>query len=360
MQQHRYYRANTSRRRPFCRYGWFAACSVIICAIASITAYAESFDFQNDVMAVLSKGGCNAGRCHGNANGRGGFKLSLRGQIPADDYLAITREGQSRRVNRVNPRESLLLLKPTGQVPHEGGLRFTEQTPEYAAVLGWIAAGMPHQPQTARPLQRIVVDPSSAIVDEGAPNGDRLQLQVTAHFDDGMTRDVTEMAVYEPADIGVEAARTGDVVRRKFGQSTVVVRYLKQQTAVEVAFLKSAPNFVFNAPATNNAIDVAVFQHLFRLRINPSRTTTDIEFVRRVHLDVTGQLPTAEVARQFVADASTDKRSRLVDQLLASDGYADHWTRNWADLLRVAEKTMDAEGVRVFPHALRHPAELHR
>jgi hypothetical protein len=177
---------------------------------------------------------------------------------------------------------------------------------------------------------------------------DRLQLQVTAHFDDGTTRDVTDMAVYEPADLGVEVGRTGEVVRRKFGQSTVVVRYLKQQTAVEVAFLKSAPNFVFNAPATNNAIDVAVFQHLLRLRINPSRTTTDIEFVRRVHLDVTGQLPTAEVARQFVADASTDKRSRLVDQLLASDGYADHWARNWADLLRVEEKTMDAEGVRVF------------
>ena len=306
-------------------------------------------------MAVLSKGGCNAGRCHGNAHGRGGFKLSLRGQIPADDFLAITREAQSRRINRVHPRESLLLLKATGQVPHEGGLRFSEQTPEYAAVLGWIAAGMPHPQQAARHLQRIVVKPRSAIVDEGAQNGDRLQLQVTAYFDDGITRDVTDMAVYEPADMGVEVSRGGEVMRRKFGQSTVVVRYLQRQTAVNVAFLKSAPDFAFHAPLPHNAIDVAVFRQLRRLRINPSRTTTDVEFVRRVHLDLTGQLPTAEVARQFVADPSTEKRARLIEQLLASAPFADHWARVWADLLRVEEKTMDAEGVRVF-HAWIHSA----
>ncbi len=300
MQPTRSYRPHRKRRRPFRCHGWSVTCAVWVCTLITLRVYAESVDFHTDVIAALSKAGCNAGRCHGNANGRGGFKLSLRGQIPADDYLAITREGQSRRINRVQPQESLLLLKATAQVPHEGGLRFSAQAPEYAALLGWIAAGMPYQAQSAHQLQRIEVQPRSAIlgVDSGGENSRELQLRVTAYFDDGTARDVTDMAVYEPADSGVEVSRAGKIVRRKFGQSTVVVRYLQQQAAVEVAFLDSAPAFNFDAPIAENAIDAAVFRQLRRLRMNPSQLTSDTEFLRRVHLDLTGRLPTARVARR--------------------------------------------------------------
>src|SRR3954468_19549873 len=80
--------------------------------------------FDNDVMAVLSKAGCNAGACHGNKSGKGGFKLSLRGQDPDLDHAALTRDVFARRTNLIDPDQSLILLKPTTAVPHEGGLRF--------------------------------------------------------------------------------------------------------------------------------------------------------------------------------------------------------------------------------------------
>src|SRR5947208_8759185 len=80
--------------------------------------------FRNDVMAVLSKAGCSAGTCHGNKNGKGGLKFSLRGQNPELDYLSLTGDLSARRVNPVAPEESLILLKPTAEVPHEGGERF--------------------------------------------------------------------------------------------------------------------------------------------------------------------------------------------------------------------------------------------
>src|SRR5262249_8948071 len=80
----------------------------------------EPVSFRQEVMAVLSRGGCNQGTCHGNLNGKGGFKLSLRGEDPAKDYAALTHDQLGRRINRVRPTESLLLLKATGRIPHEG------------------------------------------------------------------------------------------------------------------------------------------------------------------------------------------------------------------------------------------------
>src|SRR5688572_20948885 len=94
-------------------------------------ALAQEISFRNDVMAVLSKGGCNAGTCHGNKNGKGGFKLSLRGQEPDLDYLALTRDYFARRINALDAEQSLVLLKPTTQVPHEGGERFKKGSDEY-------------------------------------------------------------------------------------------------------------------------------------------------------------------------------------------------------------------------------------
>src|SRR3954470_3740690 len=95
--------------------------------------------FDVEVMAVLSRSGCNAGACHGNANGKGGFKISLRGQDPASDYDVLTKDLAGRRVNRQRPEDSLLLLKATGATPHQGGVRFRQDSDEYRAVRDWIA-----------------------------------------------------------------------------------------------------------------------------------------------------------------------------------------------------------------------------
>src|SRR5262245_23271005 len=93
-----------------------------ICTAWSIQGYdarcaaQETVRFNTEVMAVLSRAGCNAGACHGNLNGKNGFKLSLRGQDPAADYLSLSRDMLGRRIDPQKPSESLILLKATSSV----------------------------------------------------------------------------------------------------------------------------------------------------------------------------------------------------------------------------------------------------
>src|SRR5262245_56550964 len=105
----------------------------LLCTLAlPAAAFAQApISFQSEVMAVLSRAGCNQGVCHGNLNGKGGFKLSLRGQDAEFDLAALTRDQLGRRVNPQSPEKSLLLMKPAGQVAHEGGVRFGVQSSEY-------------------------------------------------------------------------------------------------------------------------------------------------------------------------------------------------------------------------------------
>src|SRR5437868_9520149 len=104
-------------------------------------AGAADVSFERDVMPVLSRAGCNAGACHGNLNGKGGLKLSLRGEDHAGDRSTLTRDMLGRRTDPHRPDESLLLQKATGGVPHEGGIRFSKTSREYAVVRSWIATG---------------------------------------------------------------------------------------------------------------------------------------------------------------------------------------------------------------------------
>src|SRR6266550_57291 len=157
------------------------------------SALRTEVSFRNDVMAVLSKAGCNAGTCHGNKNGKGGFKLSLRGQDPDLDYITLTRDSQARRINLLEPEESLLLLKPNTQVTHEGGLRFKKGSEEYDILRRWIADGMPDDVASAPKLQHIEVAPLENVSVEPASE---VQLRVRARFSDGNSRDVTSLAVY--------------------------------------------------------------------------------------------------------------------------------------------------------------------
>ncbi|MEP6668259.1 MAG: hypothetical protein ABJF10_03850, partial [Chthoniobacter sp.] len=106
-------------------------------------APADDVLFRREVMAVISKAGCNAGGCHGNATGKGGFKLSLRGQDPDLDWQALTRDQAGRRVNLIQPENSLILLKATASLAHEGGQRFPIDSPEYAILLRWLRGGAP-------------------------------------------------------------------------------------------------------------------------------------------------------------------------------------------------------------------------
>jgi len=308
------------------------------------TAASDAIRFDQDVMAVLSKAGCNLGACHGNFNGKGGFRLSLRGEDPATYYETLMRGADQRRVNLLDPEASLILQKPTGQVVHQGGLRFNRESIEYRLLRLWIEAGAPAPESTAR-LSRLEVTPKEAVVSEPA---ETVQLRVVAHFAGGEQRDVTQLACYEPTNRNVVVEHDGLVRRDKLGQATVLVRYLSQQVAVRLAFLPARPGFVFQAPDSVNYIDTLAFSQLRKLQMNPSAVCDDTTFLRRAHLDAIGLLPPADEAHTFVADAGADKRARLIDSLLSRPEFAEHWALKWADVLRNEEKVLDAKGVDLF------------
>jgi len=310
--------------------------------------------FRHEVMAVLSRAGCNMGTCHGNANGKGSFKLSLRGQNPAADFETLTRKLGSRRVSLVEPASSLLLRKPTMAVPHQGGRRFDANSREYRILLDWIAAGMPGDPENSPKLTGLKATPNHSTIYEPEKSN---QLRVNATFSDGSSRDVSHLAVFESSALFVNVDAEGMATAEHSGQTVVTARYLDEQIPIRLEFVPDRPGFEFSSPPPANFIDEAVFAQLKRLRINPSAVCSDSEFVRRVYLDVTGLLPPAEKARQFVASTDPQKRARLIDELLASPEFNDMMALRWADLLKVEEKTLDKKGVAVFHKWIRDSFE---
>jgi hypothetical protein len=301
-------------------------------------------------MAVLSKAGCNLGTCHGNQNGKAGFKLSLRGEDPEADHRALTRDMFARRTNPNEPEQSLLLLKATAQLAHEGGQRFTKGSPEYAMLRAWIAAEARDDAEDAPKLRRLIVSPAEQILVHPAQEA---QFTVIAEFSDGTRRDVTRLACYEPANQLVKMSAEGHAQSTKPGETTVIVRYLDQQMPVRLAFVPARPGFKWSGARANNFVDEHVFAKLKSLRVNPSALCTDTEFVRRAYLDLLGLLPTADEARAFVVDRSRNKRSKLIDELFERPEFADFWALKWADLLRTEEKVLDSKGVQAFHRWIR-------
>lgn len=323
-----------------------------------LLAAEEPVSFRRDVMAVLSKAGCASGPCHGNRAGKGGFKLSLRGEDPDADYRTLTTGLAGRRLDFSNPSQSLLLLKPTTDVAHEGGLRLSSGSSEYDLLRRWIAARAPDDPDAPR-LVGLTVTPGEQFV--YAPVN-HLPVKVRARFADGEEREVTSLAVYETVNVAVASVSPQGVIsRQQFGETTVMVRYLDQQAPISVAFVPPRPEYRRRQfPSSTNAVDLAVFDKLRKLRLNPAEPCTDGEFARRAYLDLLGILPPAEEARAFVAERRKDKRSRLVDTLLERPEFAEYWALKWADLLRLDERTLDEKGARQFYESIRASLASHQ
>ena len=326
--------------------------SLLLCLLPALLPAAEPVvRFDTEIMAVLSRAGCNSGPCHGNLNGKGGFKLSLRGENPAFDLLALTRDTLGRRIDRLRPADSLLLAKATMSVPHEGGFRFGRDSLEFDLLRRWIAQGAPATPSGLPQPVRLQVEPASAVLYHPT---DRVQLRVLGTFSDGSQRDLTRLACYEPSNLLVHVESDGLVVRKgTSGETSILVRYLDQQAVVSLAFVPERPGFTWREVPTHNAIDRLVFAKLRRLRVQPAELCSDGEFLRRVHLDTLGILPDVETTRRFLADPHADKRERLIDELLTRPEFADFWALKWSDLLRNEEKVLDARGVRLFHRWLR-------
>ena len=289
--------------------------------------------FLNDVMPVFTKAGCNTGGCHGSSRGKDGFRLSLFGYDPDGDHFRLTREFIARRVNLAVPEESLLLEKATNKVPHTGGDRLKEGDELYRTLLAWLKAGAPKDAPGVARIVRLEVNPAQSVL-EGT--GEAQQLSARAFYSDGTDRDVTRLTAFmSNNDVAVKVTDTGRAIAGVRGEAFITARFEDQAAGVQVLSIPKGLNFTWPAVAETNYIDTAVNAKLRKLRIAPSELSDDATFLRRVFLDITGTLPTADDARKFLADSSPKKRAAVIDDLLSRREFTDLWVMRWAELLQI-------------------------
>jgi hypothetical protein len=291
----------------------------------------QPLSFINDVAPVLTKAGCNSGACHAKAGmGQRGFRLSLLGFEPQEDYEHIVKEGKGRRVFAVAPEQSLLVLKAANIVPHGGGKKLDPASDGYKTLVRWIGEGMTFGKETDAKLVSIEVQPARGIMKLKS----RRQLKVLAHFSDGAVKDVTHSALYEANDKSMaETDEDGLVTSLDIpGNVAVMVRYSGLVSVFSASLPLGAP--VENVPPAKNFIDDLVFANLRQLGVPPSPLCDDATFLRRVSLDIAGRLPTVEETDAFMAAKEPDKRDRVIESLLGSPDYADFFANKWTALLK--------------------------
>jgi hypothetical protein len=316
-------------------------------------AAAERVTFLRDVAPILNKTGCTAGPCHGAAKGKNGFKLSLRGYDPQFDYEALLYDLSGRRFNRAEPGRSLMLAKPTQEVAHGGGLRFEKNSDYYKIIFDWIAKGVPYGEAAKDSVTELQVEPKEILMPKP---GESAQLKVTARYADGQVRTVTREATVESNTPTVASVDTKAMVAgERVGEATLLVRYQGKFSTVPVTILNPKPGFAWKALPEHNYIDQKIDAKLQRLKIQPSPIADDATFLRRVSLDLTGQLPTPDTVRAFLSDPAParQKRAKMIDKLIASTQYVDHWSVKWGDLLQSNRKYLGDKGVYSFQEWIR-------
>lgn len=292
------------------------------------------WSFRNHVESVLSKQGCNGGACHGARAGQKGFRLTLFGYDLEADYSYLTRHAGGRRVVLSDPGRSLLLTKPTGLLPHKGGVRLEPDSLEYRVLAEWIAAGVPGPKEGEAFVSSIDVLPKASEQSKGRTQ----QLVVQAIYSDGSVEDVTRWAKFTSSNnsvVTVDNLGKTSVVGPGEGAVKVWYQNLNTVATVRVPFDHRIPADVYAQAERRNFIDDLVLKKLAALKLGPSPTCDDATFIRRVYLDAMGILPTADESKAFVADVSSDKRDRLIDAIMARNEFADYWAYKWSDLLLV-------------------------
>jgi len=288
--------------------------------------------FKIDVMPVFMKGGCNSGGCHGAARGKDGFRLSLFGYDPDSDHQRLTTELVGRRINLASPRQSLLLEKATGTVQHTGGTRFKEDTEMYGTVLRWLKAGVPMDDTNVVRCVDLQIEPRQMVLESGATH----QVTVRATYSDGSHRDVTSMALYlSNNDPSAKISEAGLVNADQRGEAYAMARYATFTVGSQVIVIPKGLHYTWPAVPENNAIDALVNAKLKKLRLLPSDLSGDEVFLRRVYIDITGTLPTPQELEAFLADASPQKRDRVIDDLLGRKEFIELWVMKFAELLQI-------------------------
>lgn len=305
------------------------------------TTVPRPLHFENDIIPIFSRFGCNTSGCHGKAEGQNGFKLSVFGFDPAADRTALVSEARGRRVFPPAPEKSLLLQKASGGVPHGGGVRIAKDSAEYQRLYAWIAQGMPAGSADTPPVVRIEITPRERRL---AMQGEQ-QLRVMATYADGRTEDVTRLARFQTNQESI-----ANVDERGFvtagqtpGDVAIMAAYLDQVDVFRAIIPR--PGIAANSsPPRHNFIDELVDQKLEKLNIQPSNLCDDATYLRRVYLDLIGTLPTPDEAREFLNDQRPNKRVLLVEKLFQRPEFADYWALQWADLLRVDRLALGHKG----------------
>jgi hypothetical protein len=311
-----------------------------------------AWSFRNHVIPLMTKIGCNSGACHGALAGKGGFKLSLRGYDPATDHFVITRQALGRRVDKLEPARSLVLLKPTMAVRHGGGLKLEVDSPDYRIVADWIASGAPGPRADDVAIRRLELFPSEATL---KPK-DMLQMLVRAWYSDGHAEDVTRWVKFSSSeDLVATVEANGKVKVAGHGEAAITVWYsnLVASARITSPLPNSVAPTVFSSAARHNYIDALVLNKLEALRIPPSPLCSDAAFIRRAYLDAAGILPTPQEVNRFVADTAPDKRAKLIDALLERPEFVDYWAYKWSDVLLVSTRRLPQPAMWAFYQFIR-------
>ena len=319
-------------------------CSLMIVVMAPmvVSGGEQVVDFDNQVIPILTKAGCNTGACHGAAVGRGGLKLSLYGGDPDTDFRSIVLDLEGRRVNYAEVDESLIVRKPTESMEHGGGERLELGGEGAELLLRWIRQGTPRT--RGKQLAGFDVSPKSHV----ASGVDQtLQLSATAQFSDGSQADVTRWTVFTAEDSSAVEIDpdTAEAKLLRRGRNIVVARYLDRVVPIEMVVpLSDQPVDLSNEPRVN-LIDTHVLNTLSTLRLPISPPADDSAFLRRVTLDLTGRLPTIALQDHIAGGGG---RGELVDRLLESDEFNQYWTLQLARLLRIRSQPGDSTGALTY------------
>ena len=313
------------------------------------TAADMPVSFAREIEPILTKVGCNSGACHGAQHGKGGFRLSLFGFDPAFDYAQIVQSNEGRRVVVSDPERSILLAKPSLVMEHGGGERLKLHGRDYARIRQWLADGAPAPSAKDATVTALEVFPPARVMTPG----ERQHLAVTAVWSDGRREDVTPVAQFDALNDAVAAVTPqGLVTAKAAGETHVMVRF-GGQAAVARVTLPFATITNYPAVPANNFIDEKLVAKWKDLGLTPSPLASDEVFLRRLHLDAIGTLPTPDEIRAFLADKSPDKRQKAIDRVLDRPEFIDWWALKWGDLLRINRTALEEKGMWSFHNWVR-------
>jgi hypothetical protein len=326
-------------------FRWLLALGGAALMLPQLHAAEDSWNFATQILPILTKSGCNTGACHGAATGQGGFSLSLLGYDAVHDHAAITHALGGRRVDLADPTRSLLLRKATRTIKHKGGRKLSVDSASYTTLRAWIAAGA-SAGSPALGVAGLQVEPADLLLKSP---GDAAPLRVTARLSDGSVIDVTTLALYDSQDDAVaEVSSEGVVKMLRRGATSVMIRFGGQVAAVRAAVPFQADEARLEFTPVN-FIDEHIAAELRRLHLPASPMSSASTFLRRVHLDVAGRLPTEAEARAFLsAPDTTAARVAVINRLTGSTDFVDVWTMRLADVLLISSKKQGVEGARVY------------